>query len=245
MSFKPVVTLTQVARDNSSYTLTDATPTNGTDGYGSSNAPANAAAVTSLYGMVQPYADLPVNATGVVGNLSTVGGFKFAASIFDGVNTFSALYGLQRTFTDFVISADGTKITSNDPSLTAKLDGVSYLNIDGTVYPVAIASIVGNLITLSGTLTPNASGTTLYVYFKASVMAMTLNNGEALCVNGISLLPVDATACDDATSIFHNIMLKLGAEIAFGCGLFAKAHEAARLLGGGISNTPPNCTTCG
>lgn len=242
MSFKPVVTLTTVPRDNSSFTLTDATPTNGTDGYGSSNAPANAAAITSLFGMVQPYGELPTNASGVVGTVGTT--MQFALALMDGLNAFTALYGLAKTFTDFTVSADGTQINTSDPALAAKLDGVGYIQLSNTLFPVAISGISGGTISLSGTLTPNAFGTVLYVYYAATVQGMTLNNGEALCVNGISLIPIEADHCDNAMAIFHNISLKLAAEIAFNCGNLSKAHEAARLLGGTIS-IPQNCLNCG
>lgn len=244
MSFAPVVTLTKVPRDNSSYTLTDATPTGGASGYGSTNAPANAAAITSLFGMVQPYGELPANATGVIGAVGDVAGFTFSVPLLDGLNSFYALYGLSKTLTDWTSSPDGTKIISNDPALAAKMDGVNYISLDGNNFPIPIVSVVGTVITLSGSVTPGLTGTTLYIYYSTYIQAMTLNNGEALCVNGISLMPIEADACDNGMKIFHNIALKLAAEIAFNCGNLSKAHEAARLLSGSVPGVTQNCETC-
>lgn len=242
MPFLPVVTLSAVPRDNSSYTLTDATPTGGSNGYGASNAPANQAAITSLFGMVQPYGELPINAVGFTGTLATTLTFQMAVQ--DGVNTFMALYGLAKTFTDWHTSIDGTQIITNDPNIVNLLDSVGYISTDGISFPVAIISIIGNTINLAGTVPPNLSGTQLYVYYSAAVQALTINNGESLCVNGISLMPIEADSCDNANAIIHNILLKLAAEIAFNCGNISKAHEAARLLGGGTASIVNLCPTC-
>lgn len=241
MSFKPVVTLTTVPRDNSSYTLTDATPT-GATGYGDTNAPANQAAITSLFGYVQPYGELPTNASGVSGSVAS--GMTFSSPLQDGLNNFTALYGVAKTFTNYTVSADGMSINTTDGNLANLLDSATHIQLGTNIFPVAIANFGSGVITLSGKVTPNATGTVLYVYYAATVQGMTLNNGEGLCINGISLMPIEADSCDNAMKIFRNIALKLGAEIAFNCGNLAKAHEAARMLGGQLT-VPQNCLNCG
>jgi len=237
MSFQPVVALYKLPRDSKSFILTDATPTDGVSGWGSPNAPAGPGNITSLYGGVQPYGEDPVDASGVSG-LPT-GQMTFVVSVVDGVNTFFALYGVGDTLTDYTVSADGLSITSNDPNLSIILDNIKYLSLDGNSFPSAIISISGNLITLASPLTANATGTTILKYWSASVRSLVVTNE-------ISLMPVQADACDKGMNILDDILLRIGAEVAFGCGNLSKAHEAARLLSGLTPKVDTsNCSTCG
>lgn len=244
MNFQPVVTLTAVPRDNSSYTLTDATPTGGTTGWGSGgNAPSSPAAITSLFGAVQPYGGAPIPTSAITGSVSTT--MQFGIQVQDGVNNYYAYYGLVLIpSVGYTVSADGLTITCADPSLAAELAGISAISLDGVTYPSLIASVSGNIITLLSPVAAGASGTQFYIYWQAYVQALTINNGEALIVNGISLLPVEADHCNQAMAILDNILLKLSAEIAFNCGFISKAHEAALLLSGNkplVNNTCANC----
>ncbi len=244
MSFQPVVTLTNVPRDNSAFTLTDATPTGGTSGYGSTNAPADATTVTSLFGQVQPYGGSPSNAGTITGSVSTT--MTFSGKIADGVNNYIAYYGLSQLFSSgYTVSSDGMSITLTDPNTANLLDGVKAISLDGIAFPAMIASLVNGVITLITPVTAGATGASFFKYYIGVIQALTLNNGESICVNGISLLPLEVDACTNADMIFNNITLKLSAEIAFNCGNISKAHEAAILLSGGKPVTTSNCPTCG
>lgn len=244
MSFQPVVTLTNVPRDNSAFTLTDATPTGGSSGWGSTNAPANPAAIISLFGQVQPYGSSPVNAGAVTGSVSTT--MTFAEAISDGVNTYVAYYGLSQSIVaGYTVSSDGLTITVTDPNIANYLDGVKAISLDGASFPCIIASRSGGVITLVTPVTANATGSAFFKYYIATIQALTLNQGEAICVNGISLLPLEVDACTNADAIFNNIALKLAAETAYNCGNISKAHEAAIILSGGKPVTTSNCPSCG
>lgn len=243
MSFKPVITLTRIPRDNSSFTVTDATPTDNVSGWGSPNAPSDPTAITSLFGQVQGYGETPVVAIGATGSASTT--MTFSITIIDGVNTYQVLYGLLQQLTDFVVSADGLTIGSGDPNWANFMDSISALSLDGVTQPVYIVSKTNNSATLATPLTANATGLSLYKYYTASIQALTVNTGEALIVNGISLLPLNVDSCESNQAILDNILLKIGAEIAFNCGNISRAHEAARLLSGGkMISSNSNCTNC-
>lgn len=241
MSFQPVVTLTTVPRDNSGFTLTDATPTDMVSGYGSSNAPANVAAIAKVWVLITPYGETPVQAP--IGSVPT-SPMIFSQAIVDGVNTYTAIYLFQRTLS-YTTSADGLTITVVAGGLIALLANVKYIALGTANFPVAVLNITDTTITLAAPVTSSTSGTTLESGYTAVIQALTMNNGESLIVNGISLLPIEADSCDNAMAIFHNLMLKIGAEVAFNCGLISRAHEAARLLGGGQPNVIPNCANCG
>lgn len=245
MPFQPVVTLTAVPRDNSSYTLTDATPTGGTNGWASGgNAPANAAAITSLFGAIQPYGGSPIPTSAITGSVTST--MQFGIKVQDGVNNFYAYYGLLLIpSVAYTVSADGLSITCADPNLAAELLGVTAISLDGVTYPSIIASISGNIITLLTPVTAGSTGANFFIYWQTYVQALTINNGEALIVNGISLIPVDANHCENAGYILDNILLKIGAEIAFNCGNISKAHEAALLLSGNKPLVNNTCATCG
>lgn len=243
MSFQPVVTLTNVPRDNSSFTLTDATPTDNISGWGSPNAPSGPSSITSLFGQVQGYGETPVNANGSSGSVATT--MVFSSNIIDGVNTYIVYYGLLATLTNYTISADGLTLTSTDPNLLNLFDGVSAISIDGIAFPAMIASKAAGTITMITPLPSGVTGVNLYKYYIANVQALTVNNGEAIAINGISTMPVEADVNPNVLAITDNILLKLAAEIAFNCGNISKAHEAARLLSGTKPFVPNNCPTCG
>lgn len=243
MSFTPLITLTNVPRDNSSFTVTDATPTDNVSGWGSPNAPSGPTDITSLFGAVQSYGGTPSPAGGSSGAVST--SMNFPIQVNDGVNNFITYYGLSVTVLPFTISADGLTLTTADPNLLNLFDGVKAISLDGITYPVLISSIQAGSIKLVTPVTANATGVILYKYYIASIQALTINNGEAICVNGISLLPLEADTCVNAGYIFNNLMLKLSAEIAFNCGNISKAHEAALILSGSKPVTTSNCSNCG
>jgi hypothetical protein len=243
MSFKPIVTLQAVARDNSTFTIVDATPTDTNTGWGSPNAPAAPASITSLFSSVQPYGGTPVNSTTYTGSVAT--SITFVNQISDGVNNYNVYYGLSKAFTNLTLSQDKMSIQSTDPNLANLLDGVSAISADGQAFPVQILSIQNGVINLAAPLTTGLTGNSLFCYYIATVQALTINNGEAICVNAISLLPLEVDSCDNAKAVFNNVALKLSAQIAFGCGNISKAHEAALLLSGSKPPVTTNCSTCG
>lgn len=243
MSFQPIIALTNIPRDNSSFTVTDETPTGGASGWGSNNAPAGPGDITSLFAQFQAYGEAPIWALQVSGQVNT--SMTFPATVQDGVNTFLAYYGQLATLTDFTISADGLTLTSNDPNVTNIFDGVKAISIDGMALPVPILSINGGTIKLSLPLPAGVVGTNLYKYYVAQIQALTVNMGESIAVNGISVMPVEADPNPNALDILQNVLLKLSAEIAFGCGNLSKAHEAARLISGNVPGINNNCNTCG
>lgn len=244
MSFQPLVTLTRVPRDSKSFVLTDATPTDNVSGWGSPNAPADPSSITSLFGAVQGYGEEPVNTTGHSGTVATA--MTFVGSVIDGVNNFIAYYGVIDILTDYIISSDGLTLTSADPNLATILDNVKAISLDGNGTPSPIISIAGGVVTLAQVLPANATGTTIFKYWQATVRGLVVNNGDAIVVNGISVMPIEANPCENGQAILTNILLRISAEVAFGCGNISKAHEAARLLSGLVpQQTKTPCITCG
>lgn len=243
MSFQPLITLSSVPRDNSSFTVVDATPTDDISGWGSPNAPSGPSAITSLFAQIQPYGGTPLNATAVTGSVSTT--MTFSAMIADGVNDYLVYYGLAQELSGgFTVSADGLTISISDANLLNYMANVKAISLDGSTFPSLIASVQAGAITLISPVLVGATGASIYKYYVADVQALTLNNGEGICVNGISLLPLEADSSTNAMNIFNNLMLKLAAEIAYNCGNISKAHEAALILSGAKPLTTTNCPTC-
>jgi len=241
MSFQPTFALTDVSRDNQSFSIEDTTPTNDTNGYGSPNAPANVLAITSVFAQVQPYGQAPYNSIGGTGGMST--GLTFSIDINDGVARFIVLYGTVETMT-FTIDPDGQTLRTSDPDVLDKLDNVGAITLNGSGFPAFLSTNVDGTYHLSIPLTPGTYNT-LYKYWIASTTGMVLNNGEGMIINAISQLPLDVDKCTKADNIFINICLKIGAEVAFNCGNNAKANEAALLLSGNKPNaTVSPCPTC-
>jgi len=251
MSFQPVITLTALPRTSDSFTVIDATPTGGSTGYGSTNAPANLAAITSIYGQTQPYAEDAVPATAYSGNLTA--GFQSTVPIRDGVNLLGVLFGEEITFPAVSpVAAIGiTAISSDRLTLTmgqdyrALLGNVYALSIDGLAFPQVIKSISVTTIVLytalPGTVT---TATTIYRYYLATSTQLVLNQADVKIGNEIASLPLRANKCDSVQDTLDDLLLKFSSQAAYANQNYAKAHEAARLITADVTLPSSTCSTC-
>lgn len=245
MSFQPIINITNIPRDATSFIFTDITgnsPTNPT-GFGAVNAPANRIAITALWGEAQLYAAEPIHGAAVIGTLSTT--ITVPITVLDGVQWLRAYYG-EAISVSFTVSTDRLTLTTSDSGLIANMDNVVAIGIDYTDYPTRIVSVNSTTIVLTtplpGILT---SYTTIYRYWQAQVRTLVLNCAESIIGSQIATLPVYRNDCEKAYKILDKLLLKLNAEYAFNCGNFSEANTSAQLICGTTNSSTSNCTTCG
>ena len=243
MSFQPIIAITKIPRSSTAWYFQDITgnyPTN-TTGFGASNAPANQAAITSLFGGIIPYAGTFSLATAVNGNIATEA--EFVQTIPDGVNQMIVWYGLSKT-KSWTLSGDRLTLTASGGGLTNILDSVDSLS-DGTSAPIAVVSKTDTTVTLAaawpGVVT---TGTSFYVYYKATLTILTINTGYGKIVNEIAGLPYRADNYVKAMEALNDTFLYQSARYEFSNGNFSRAHEAALLLSYKIPPYTNNCQTC-
>jgi|SRR6187551_1793722 len=245
MSFQPIINITNIPRAATSFVFTDITgsfPTNPT-GYGATNAPANQAAITSVWGEGQLYGGEPVKGTAVSGTLGT--SITVPVSLADGVQWLRALYGESISFL-FTVSADRLTLTTSDVLLSSKMSNVVALAISNLDYPVRILSVGTTTILLAEPLPGTLSVySTITRYWQAEVRTLILNCAESLIGNQISKLPSRRVDCENGWKILDKVLLKLNAEYAFNCGNFSEAHASAQMICGTTNYSLTNCTTCG
>jgi len=245
MSFLPIIQLVKVPRDSKSFFFQDATqnyPTSST-GWGAPNAPADASAITNIWGENQPYGEEPVRATDVIGLLDAP--VQVKVYIPDGVNMIHAFYGVQESL-DVSVSEDRLSLVVDIVDLTDTLDSVAAVNINNT-FPIRIKAIEdGNTIILEEPLPgTDTFSDTLYKYYYSELRILVLNCAEKKIVDRIAHLPVRANKCENGMDILDDVLLKIGAQIAYECDNFSKAHEAARLVCGSQPYQTSNCSSCG
>jgi hypothetical protein len=246
MSFQPVIALVEIPRTNDSFEVIDDTDDSPAyaQGWGAANAPANLAAITSIYSQLQPYGEDVVQIV-PTGNLTD--GLESAVDIRDGVNTLGVYYGKSLTVSVTAISDDRKTLTLNSSIVDhlAVLANVYAIDVDGTNFPVRIRSLSATTLELYEALPDTAVVySTLYVYWLATYMTLVLNQAEGRIAKLIAAVPIKAKTCEAADEAAHAVHLKLAAEAAFANGDYAKAHEAARLITSDLTYPTSNCATC-
>lgn len=246
MSFQPIIQVTKVPRSSVSFFFKDDTgnyPTNDT-GWGAPNGPTNPAQITIVWGEIQPYGSSPIKGTDVAGDIAT--SCEVKVRVPDGVNMAHVYYG-QSLAMLYTVSADRLSLTVNDSSnLPQVLDNITSLSPSAVSFPVRIKEIAGNVILLEEAFPEELlTYTTIFRYWHAQQRVLVLNKGEATIVNEISTFPLKVDKCAESNGTLNKIIQKLGAEIAFSCGNYAKAHEAANLISGYSPKVSQNCNTCG
>jgi len=111
-----------------------------------------------------------------------------------------------------------------------------------------ITTLTDTEITLNSPLTGATDNDNLFVIYKVSKNLLILNNGEGKLLSDIgdmSLSSLKADGCNSETTsaLFNRVLLKTAAQIAFSCGNYSKAHDAAILLSQSFQTS--NCSTCG
>jgi hypothetical protein len=110
-----------------------------------------------------------------------------------------------------------------------------------------IISITDTEITLDKELTGATNNAALFIFYKVTKNVLILNQGESQLLSDIgdmSLTALKANGCNSETTseLFNRVLLKTAAQIAFNCGNYSKAHDAALLLA--QSSQTSNCSSC-
>lgn len=240
MAFQPVTTLQNLPKTSDSFTVVDATPS-GPTGFGSANAPANLAAITSIFGQVQPYAENPIQQISKSGDLTT--GLTVNVPVPDGVDMLGTLYGENVSLNVTAISADRMTLTMGS-DYTTYLQNVYALG-DGTSFPVPIKSITSTTIVLYKPFPGTASTySTLYRYFLANLTQLVLNVANGKLTADIAAFPILHGKCENLEPTLNDMMLIFSSQAAFANQNYAKAHEAARLVSDMVTLPTSTCKTC-
>ncbi|SFD63763.1 Lysophospholipase L1 [Chitinophaga sp. CF118] len=165
MSFYPLVQPVHTA--GNVFSFKDITPPypDSPIGWGAPNAPADATAITAVWGEVQPAGGISVQSTAATGSLSDI--VVLNVPVPEGVNIVHLYYGEFIPF-NFNVSDDRLTLTSSD-DLTNLLDAVSALSVTD-IFPAKIESITEGVITLSTPLDSIlTTGTHLFRHFDVQV----------------------------------------------------------------------------
>jgi hypothetical protein len=124
---------------------------------------------------------------------------------------------------------------------------------DSTITTLDDLSVISALTTSTITLNTALNATVadsgaLNMFYRAQKYALVMNEGEQSLISDIgdmAIASMSGQACNESQScaLAHRMMVKLAAQIAFNCGNYAKAHNAAILFNKSVSpNT--NCISC-
>lgn len=237
MSFVPVFSIVRIPADAKSIYIMDATPSGGSTGYGTLNAPANLSAIISKIVQITSY-----NGTTVTGTIIAGGNFAtelgVSVTIPDGVLTVTVLYGVLVSLHG-VIAADRLSMTLTGADNL--FGNVKYFSPEGTQL-VEVDSIIGNTITFK-TAFPGAYGTidVFYKHYAAEQKVIVLYEANRALLKEISKV-----SCydDHAKKALLMMVLKQQAENEFALGNLSKANQAALLITGKQVSYTSNCSTC-
>jgi len=111
-----------------------------------------------------------------------------------------------------------------------------------------ITAMTDTEITLNTPLTGATNSADLCIIYKVTKNLLILNGGEGKLladIGDMSLSALKSDGCNTETTsaLFNRVLLKTAAQIAFSCGNYSKAHDAALLLS--QSSQTSNCSNCG
>lgn len=112
-----------------------------------------------------------------------------------------------------------------------------------------INSATSTTVTLNTALEATvAANGALNMFYRVQKYALVMNQGEQSLISDIGDMAISALAgqpCNESLScaLAHRMIIKLAAQIAFKCGNYAKAHNAAILFNKSTSSNY-NCTSC-
>lgn len=230
MSFAPTFEITRILRDSSAIFVKDTTISGGTTGYGSTNAPANVAAITALLLEIIPYND--VETVAVLADGYTLATFttelKYTYDIPDGVVITRLSYGELKTIGVTVVSGRLSLTITNAVNVFA---GVDYISLDGTTL-IAVSNISGNTVTLASALPGSATSLTqIYRFYSSELRSLILYKGDKYIVREIDKISMYDSNWDMRKAMLK-VILKEKAQSEYALGNYAKANEAALLISG-------------
>lgn len=251
MPFQPIITVSELPRNSEYVIIEDATQpyniTTNPTGWGTPGGPASIAAITVQLIQIQYYGELPVliPVTSLSGDLST--GLKATYTMRDGVHIIHGLYGASAGNT-YTVSVD--KLTLTFPFTGSTFDNyfgnVGYLanSIDPeTLYRIKSLDSTTGEVEL---YTPweLGLGISLIRFWDGVKQLLVTNCGDSNIAKDIGTMSVTALGCDKTVvqDLMERVILKMTAQIEFGCENYAKAHYAAALVCKRKFYT--SCTTC-
>lgn len=242
--FTPVFEITSIPADSLSAFVKDVTPTGGSTGYGSTNAPANLAAITVAFLDVVPYGEDAIRgviASGYgVNDLGTA--VKFDLAVPDGVVLFKLNYG-ELYEANITVSNDRLGLALANAAVV--FEGVTHISLDG-ITAVEVESIASSLITLVSPLSGTETALTeIYRFYTSELRSLILRRADKCTVTEINKVASTYNSDPDTKKAILQIMLKESAEREYALGNYSKADEAARLICGTASAYAETCSTCG
>ena len=184
----------------------------------------------------------------------------------DGIWLFSN-YFVWSNF-DWLSDADLDYTIDVTRKILTKAGGATWVDSSGTpgifsgVYAISISSgsvadlddicviesATSTTVTLKTAL-PAGGLNALNFFYRAQKYLLVMNVGEQSLISDIGDMAISALAgqgCDRNKSceLAGRMILKLAAQVAFNCGNYAKAHNAAILFNKSVSANSSNCTSC-
>ena len=249
MSFQPVIDIVSVPRDSKWLIIKDATqPYNSTTnptGWGAPGGPSSLSDLTSVLVQMQYFGQSPevLPLTTLTGNLTS--GLKATYTMSDGVYLVHALYGVPIT-TDYTILGNVITVPVTGNTFDLQWGNISYIsdqNDPNVVYMIRSVDRDAGTIELYRDAVLPFSG--IIKYYDAFTRILVLNCGEGTLVKDIASMAISQTGCNKSAveTLTERLLRKMAAQIAFNCGNYSRAHNAAVLN----CNTSPYfkpCTSC-
>lgn len=252
MPFQPKITLLEVPKNSSYFTVKDATLAYNVDtnpgGYGAPGGPASYAEVEHFIPQYQYLGEDVKSVTSTEGDMLV--GLKSVAQLVDGVYNLYVHYGLG-TLVEWAVVPDTEKMFL-DTGLTGDAFDIAFGNVSfisdpsepEVLYKVKAKDNVTGYLELFVPWEPLVPAL-LIKFYTAITKILVLNSGEQKLVKEIAAIALTDCGCDTcaANALMDKVLLKLSAQINFNCGNYVKAHNIAILLNNKSKNCSP-CTTC-
>lgn len=266
MAFIPKISITDIPKDASSMKITDITGTSPTDatGYGqAAYLPLNNTIWTKqVYKQFLGKTPEGLSFTDV-GDKNAVSA-TLLTDLADGVYLISEYFYVLRTpgtgsVPTYTISVDLKTLTNT--SATPFKDPLGFFEgaygIIKSATPdflVSAISIIDSVNTSTLVLKSGLTGATtnspFYIVYKANKYVLVTSAGEGKLISDIGDVNISELGCglgcdkEISDDLMRRVLLKTSASIAFACGNYTKAHNAAILLAQSKSYTQP-CSNCG
>jgi len=252
MPFQPKISITELPKSSAYFIVKDATLPYNVDtnpgGYGAPGGPANYGEVQHFIPQYQYLGEAPQEVTSTEGDMAT--GLKCTAQLIDGVYNIYVHYGLGTLLEwELVPDSDDLILSTGivDDAFDIAFGNVTYISDPSDplkIYKIKSKNSALGQLELYVPWEPVVQAL-LIKFYTATIKVLVLNSGEDKLVKEIGNMSLTDCGCDTcaANELMDKVMLKLVAQIEFGCKNYVKAHNAAILLNGKSKNCKP-CATC-
>lgn len=252
MAFQPKITVTEVPKDSSYFIVKDSTLPYDVDtnpgGYGAPGGPANFGEVAFFIPQYQYLGESVQDVVSTEGDM--LAGLKCTAQLTDGVYNIYVHYGVETLLVWAIVpNSDNLKLDVGivDAAFDEAFGNVNYVSDPSDPLKIYKIKSKNSALGIIELYTPweAVDPMTLIKWYTAATKILVLNMGEDKLVKEIGNMSLTDCGCDECTAneLLDKVFLKLAAQIAFSCGNFVKAHNAAILLNGKLKNCK-SCATC-